>query len=159
MTSTIEAETETSCYCCGETFAESELVRLLCHSEVAICSGCLDWLAAQRQGLARAVPVLPADDLPASREFWGTAGFEIEAFSDDFAIAMRDGVEFHLVQPHPPGRDRGAAYLHVREVDRIHAAWRAAGITVTELRDEPWGMREFSVVDPGRNRVRVGKAI
>jgi len=159
MTTTIGSDKVTDCYCCGETFAESELVRLACHSEVAVCADCVDWLVGQRQGLARAVPVLPSGDLVASTEFWRAAGFEVEPFGDDFAIATRDGVEFHLVQPHPPARDRGAAYLHVRDVDRIHAAWKAAGLPVTEARDEPWEMREFHVVDPGGNRIRVGQNI
>jgi catechol 2,3-dioxygenase-like lactoylglutathione lyase family enzyme len=157
MTGTIESDSQTDCFCCGNAFVEEELVRLQCHSEVAVCLGCVDWLAAQRQGLARAVPVLATGNVDASRKFWRAAGFDVEAYSDDFAIAARDGVEFHLVEPHPSGRDRGEAYLHVRDVDGVHAAWSAAGLPVTEVRDEPWGMREFNVVDPGGNRIRVGQ--
>lgn len=56
-------------------------------------------------------------------------------------------------------RDRGEAYLHVNDVDRVHEAWAAAGLPVSPVRDEPWGMREFNVVDPGGNRVRVGRSI
>ena len=157
MTTTTKAAPQTDCYCCGNSFAENELARLQCHSEVAICSDCVDWLVAQRQGLARAVPVLPARDLAASMAFWRAAGFDVETFSADFASATRDGIELHLVRPNPSGRDRGAAYVHVRDVDRVHAAWAAAGLPVTEVRDEPWGMREFNVVDPGGNRIRVGQ--
>ena len=36
---------------------------------------------------------------------------------------------------------------------------RAPGLPVTELREEPWGMREFNVVDAGGNRIRVGRAV
>lgn len=157
MTTTTEADTQTDCYCCGNAFAEEELVRLPCHAEVAVCTGCVDWLVAQRRGLVRAVPVLPTGDVDASTTFWRAAGFDVENYSDDFAIAIRDGVEFHLVQPHPSGRDRGEAYLHVRDVDGVHAAWSGAGLPVTEVRDEPWGMREFNLVDAGGNRIRVGQ--
>jgi catechol 2,3-dioxygenase-like lactoylglutathione lyase family enzyme len=147
------------CYCCGSEFAEADLAHLQCHSEVAVCSGCVEWLVHQREGLARAVPVLPTDDVAASTKFWEAAGFDTEAYSDDFVIAHRDGIELHLVAPEPSGRDRGAAYFHVRDVDEVHQAWKAAGLPVTELRDEPWGMREFNVVDAGGNRIRVGRAI
>lgn len=151
--------TQTECYCCANAFAEAELVRLQSHPEVALCSGCVEWLVQQRQGLARAVPVLATDDVPASTKFWEKAGFYTEPYSDDFVIAHRDGIELHLVGPEPSGRDRGAAYFHVRDVDGVHQAWKAAGLPVSELRDKPWGMREFNVVDAGGNRIRIGRAV
>lgn len=132
---------------------------MLCHPEVAVCAGCAEWLATWSRTLVRAVPVLGAEDLAASIGFWEAAGFEVERFGDDFALAQRDGVELHLVQVGPEGRDRGEAYLHARDVDAVHAAWSAAGLQVSALRDEPWGMREFNVVDPGGNRLRVGRSI
>ncbi|MEA2704569.1 MAG: hypothetical protein QOD63_2514, partial [Actinomycetota bacterium] len=60
-------------------------------------------------------------------------------------------------EPAPPARDRGEAYLHVRGVDTLHQEWRAAGLPVSDVRDEPWEMREFNLVDPGGNRLRVGE--
>jgi hypothetical protein len=71
--------------------------------------------------------------------------------------AYHDRVEFHLVEVPGTRRARGEAYLHVRGVDELHKAWAAAGLSVSEVRDEPWEMREFNVVDPGGNLVRVGQ--
>lgn len=147
---------EADCSCCGHTVAVDRLARLLCHPEVAICAGCADWLATWSRTIVRAVPVLRTPDLAASIVFWDAAGFEVERFGDDFAIAERDDVELHLVGLRPEGRDRGEAYLHARDADAVHAEWHAAGLPVSELRDQPWGMREFDVVDPGGNRLRVG---
>jgi uncharacterized glyoxalase superfamily protein PhnB len=65
----------------------------------------------------------------------------------------------HLVLDRAEGRDRGGAYIHARDVDVVHAAWTEAGLPVSEVRDEPWGMREFNVVDPGGNRVRIGRNV
>jgi len=42
-------------------------------------------------------------------------------------------------------------------VDEVHDAWRGAGLSVSDVRDEPWDMREFNDVDPGGNRVRIGQ--
>ena len=159
MTTTADAAGgQGTCSCCGSTFPEAELARLRCHPDIAVCAGCASWLVARTGTVARAVPVLATADLGASIVFWEAAGFESERYGADFAVLERDGVELHLVEPQPGGRDRGAAYLLVRDVDDVHRAWAAAGLAVTELRDEPWGMREFTLVDPGGNRIRVGRS-
>jgi catechol 2,3-dioxygenase-like lactoylglutathione lyase family enzyme len=147
-----------TCFCCEREHPEEALDRLRSRTEVAVCGGCLEWLLCQRtKDVVRAVPVLPVDDMADSVAFWTAAGFGVEVYDAGFAAAEHDGVELHLVDP-ASGRVRGEAYLHVRDVDAVHGSWRAAGLPVSELRDEPWGMREFHVVDPGRNRVRVGRS-
>jgi len=149
-----------SCFCCDRDYAEEELDRLRSRAEIAVCGGCLEWLLERRtQDMVRAVPVLPVDDMADSVAFWTAAGFDVERYSADFAVAEHDGVELHLVDSEPSDRDRGRAYLHVRDVDEVHAAWSAAGLGPSPVRDEPWGMREFHVVDPGLNHVRVGRSI
>jgi hypothetical protein len=132
---------------------------MLCHPEVAICAACADWLATWSRSLVRAVPVLRTEDLAASVAFWEAAGFDVQRLGDDFALAERDGVELHLVQLQPAGRDRGEAYLHTQDVDGLHSSWSAAGLAVSELRNEPWNMREFNLVDPGGNRLRIGQSL
>ena len=158
MSDVTATPTQSECSCCGGDYAEGDLVRLTARPEVAICAGCVDSLAARRPGLVRATPVLATDDLAASAAFWRTAGFDVSVYGPDFATAHRDRIELHLVVP-PPGRDRGAAYLHARGVDRLHDEWTAAGLPVTEVRDEPWDMREFHLVDPAGNRLRVGQNV
>lgn len=53
--------------------------------------------------------------------------------------------------PAPPsdGAPLYAAYVHVEDPDALHDRARAAGARVTmELTDQPYGSREFAVVDP-----------
>ncbi len=126
---------------------------------MVVCAGCADWLATRAKSLVRAVPVLHTGDLEASMRFWEAAGFEVHRYGEDFASGHREGLEVHLVLDRPEGRDRGAAYIHARDVNAVHATWTAAGLPVSQLRDEPWGMREFAVVDPGGNRVRIGRNV
>jgi hypothetical protein len=145
------------CACCGRDVDEDELVRLAHRPEIAICRGCVESLPSRRDGLLRAVPVLATSDLAASVAFWKTAGFDVSQYGDDFASAHREGIELHLVAPPGQGRDRGAAYLHVRGVDPLRQTWAAAGLPASEVRDQPWGMREFEIVDPGGNVVRIGQ--
>jgi catechol 2,3-dioxygenase-like lactoylglutathione lyase family enzyme len=156
---TTESTTEEACYCCGQSAPVSQLARMLCHPEVTVCAGCAEWLATWSKSLVRAVPVLHTDDLDASIRFWEGAGFKVHRFDDDFASGEREGLEVHLVLDRPDGRDRGGAYIHARNPDAVHAAWTEAGLPVSDVRDEPWGMREFNVVDPGGNRVRIGRNI
>jgi hypothetical protein len=45
------------CWCCGSTFAESDLIRLGQHPEVGICLGCARYLYRRRtERLDRATP-------------------------------------------------------------------------------------------------------
>lgn len=159
MTTPAEEADVEDCCCCGQRLSVDELARMLCHPEVVVCHGCASWLATWSQNLMRAVPVLPTHDLAASVRFWEQAGFGVQRFGDGLAIAERDGVELHLVVPEPGGGERAAAYVHARDVGAVHAGWEAAGLAVSALRDEPWDMREFNIVDPGGNRVRLGQGI
>jgi hypothetical protein len=79
--------------------------------------------------------------------------------SDDFAIAQNFGIELHIVLATAEVRAGGGCYLQLEGVDEVNDAWRGAGLSVSDVRDEPWDMREFNVVDPGGNRVRIGQNI
>ncbi|MGH9164938.1 MAG: hypothetical protein ACRDZW_05420, partial [Acidimicrobiales bacterium] len=93
-TPTVTTEVQ-DCYCCGRAVPVETLARMLCHPDVAICAGCADWLASWSRTLVRAVPVLATEDLAASEIFWEAAGFDVERYGADFAVAERDGVELH----------------------------------------------------------------
>lgn len=38
-----------------------------------------------------------------------------------------------------------------------HARMATAGLPVTGIEDQLWGMREFALTDPSGNRVRIGR--
>jgi hypothetical protein len=151
-----QASTKVECACCGGSFEPSEVVGLHGRPDTVLCGPCIGWLADRR---SRVMPVLATDDVPASTAFWSSAGFELEHFAQDFVIAQRFGLELHLVRANRYERPGGGCYLHLASVDEVHAEWKAAGLPVSEVRDEPHGMREFSVTDPGRNHIRVGQNI
>lgn len=107
---TSDESAATVCWCCGEERGEPELARLECHSEVALCDTCLDWLGdkqALRRGnrLRRAVPILATADVARALEHYAALGFETEAWQGGgYGFASRDGVELHLgeVEGHDP---------------------------------------------------------
>jgi uncharacterized glyoxalase superfamily protein PhnB len=57
-----------------------------------------------------------------------------------------------------PAANRAGCYLVVPDVEEWHATLDAAGLPVTALADQPWGMREFTLTDPSGNHVRIGRS-
>jgi uncharacterized glyoxalase superfamily protein PhnB len=108
-----------------------------------------------------ATPVLPVADMEPAIAFYRLLGFEVTLYDAGYAWVSHAGHELlHLLSV--PGLDVDAnaasCYLHVADGDALHEAWAAAGMAVGPLEDTPWGMREFAMLDPSLNRVRVGHA-
>lgn len=47
-----DSEAGHACWCCGRTFAETELTRLGSHPEVGVCAGCARWLNRRARAAA-----------------------------------------------------------------------------------------------------------
>ena len=108
-----------------------------------------------------AIPILPVRELAEASALWTSAGLTVEVYDAGYAFVLADGCEIvHLaVQPSlDPAANPSACYIHVADVRDWHDRLADAGLPVTEVRDEPWGMTEFSVRDPSGNLVRVGRA-
>ena len=115
-----------------------------------------------------AIPTLPSRSLPVTAAFYARLGFEAELFGDDahYGILTRGDLELHFFA-HPglvPATSHAGCYLRVRDVDRLHADFLGAGLPprgiprMDALADKPWGMREFAIVDPDGNLLRIGQA-
>ena len=108
-----------------------------------------------------AIPILPVRDLEEAGSFWSRAGLEVQVYDEGYAFVLESDEELVHLAVHPSvdaGTNLSACYVHVADV----AGWRDrladAGLPVSPVRDEPWGMTEFSVRDPSGNLVRVGCA-
>ena len=115
----------------------------------------------------RSEPILPSRDLDETRAFYRTLGFRAWFNGgkwDGYEICSRGHLVLHFFLERgldPTGNDPGC-YLRVTDADSCHDSWRTmnlAGEGVPRMsapRDEPWGMREFTIVDPSGNLLRVG---
>jgi catechol 2,3-dioxygenase-like lactoylglutathione lyase family enzyme len=115
------------------------------------------------------IPILPSRDLVKTRAFYERLGFRTTGWWPQefggYAILVREGVELHFcpVSGFEPGDNYAACYWRVRDVAAVHAQCRALvavseGIPrITGLEDQPWGMREFALVDPDGNLLRIGE--
>ncbi|WNB84912.1 hypothetical protein [Cellulomonas sp. ATA003] len=85
-------------------------------------------------------------------------------------ILRRGGLVLHVVASPDvdPLTTAGMCFASVDDADAVHAAWRdvvppgtdpATGSRLTEPADTAYGMREFALMDPSGNLVRVGSPL
>jgi catechol 2,3-dioxygenase-like lactoylglutathione lyase family enzyme len=107
-----------------------------------------------RHMMSRIMPELPCDDVPASvKHYRDVLGFIVNYEQNDLGVMDRDEVRLLLVSRTPELRV-GAASFYVRDVDALYAELVGGGADVQgEPVSQPWGLREFRVLDPDRNRL------
>ena len=124
--------------------------------------------------LVLAIPALPVRQVAQSIGFYrDQLGFAVIHHDTGFAIVRRDAVEIHLWEAGDEGwRDRAGASpvvsgaesfiagtascrIQVVGVDALHAELHPRGILHpnAQLADQPWGTREFGVLDTDGNLI------
>ena len=109
------------------------------------------------------IPILASRDIGETVTFYERLGFEVrglyEAFGPAYLIVRRDDVELHFVhspETHPH-ESHGGCYLRLADAQAVYDEWRAQGVPDLHApKDTPWGMREFFIVDPSGNLLRIG---
>lgn len=112
--------------------------------------------------LNRATPIFSVQDLPQALEWYQQIlGFEIAwtwGNPTTRASVCRDEVEVNLAAVDNGGKS--AAYFEVTGVTAYHdQIVRAGGRIAASIGDRPYGMRDFSVLDPAGNELSFGEAI
>ena len=113
---------------------------------------------------ALAIPLLPTRDLPEATAFYAALGFACpfrQDAPDGYAILRHaDGRELHLFlhATVDPSTNYAGCYWRVADVDAVYRAVVASGLAAPSAPSaRGWGMREFHLVDPSGNLVRVGQ--
>jgi catechol 2,3-dioxygenase-like lactoylglutathione lyase family enzyme len=121
-------------------------------------------MTAQARFLA-AVPALPVSDQTRAVGFLERALGLVELHDEGgrgLGILRRDAVELHvwLADGSAPGAERHLAgsascRLEVTGVEQLHEHCQLLGVVHPNapLRDQPWGTREFAVLDPDNNLI------
>lgn len=117
----------------------------------------------------QAIPILPSRSLNALVDFYKSLGFEggTHEFDSDYAILHRGAVELHFFAHNElvPSESSAGCYIRVLDVDSIYRSFLTQqlprkGIPRMDLlEDKPWGLREFAIVDPDGNLLRIGQVI
>jgi catechol 2,3-dioxygenase-like lactoylglutathione lyase family enzyme len=101
--------------------------------------------------------------------FYRRLGFEGEAheFNGEYAILRRGAVELHFFTHNElePTESSAGCYIRVLDVESIYQTVSSSQLPrsgiprMGVLGDKPWGLREFAVVDPDGNLLRIGQVI
>ena len=114
--------------------------------------------------MTQVIPILRVTDARASAAFYAHFGFAVE-WEHQFepglplfvCVGAEDGARVFLSEHAGDARPDTLLYMYVENVDALHERLRDAGVEVASPpQDQPWGVRELALVDPDRNRLRVG---
>ena len=124
----------------------------------------------------RTIPILPTLSIDDTLAFYEALGFEVtyrQERPNTFAVVVRGGIElqFFVLKGLDPANTYSTCYVLVSDVDALYEAF-ASGLQsalgrvplrgiprLGALRDMTYGVRQFVVVDPGGNRIRIGQPI
>ena len=116
-----------------------------------------------------AIPILPSRSIPATVGFYARLGFEGGAhdFDSGYGILQRGSVELHFFTHKElvPSESYAGCFIRVSDVDSFYQACLQSELPCTgiprmdRLEDKPWGLREFAIVDPDGNLLRIGQVL
>ncbi len=114
--------------------------------------------------LKMAIPVLASLNIKKTVSFYQQKlGFNKLGWNDEnYAVMGRDHVEIHFWKCnnkiHP---ENTSCYIQVHNVEELHQEMQDAGVVHPNgpLKDQPWGMREFAILDEDGNMIKFGQFI
>jgi hypothetical protein len=116
-----------------------------------------------------AIPILPSRSVNDTLAFFRRLGFDGKIWGEPYSygILRRGTVELHFFTQEDlrPAESASGCYIRVSDVETIYQAFALAGLPregiprQDSLEDKPWGMREFAIVDPDGNLLRIGQPL
>lgn len=112
----------------------------------------------------RTIPILASLNLDKTQSFYQEKlKFETLArFGGDYLIMKRGECVLHFWPCDDPyiAQSTGC-YVHMQGVDELYAEYQAAGVVHpnSSLKNEPYGLREFAILDGDGNLIRFGEPI
>ena len=116
-----------------------------------------------------AIPILPSRSVNGTLAFFRQLGFDgkICGAGDTYAILTRGTVELHFFTHRElrPAESCAGCYIRVLDAESIYRAFASAKLPrrgiprMDPLEDKSWGMREFALVDPDGNLLRIGQTL
>ena len=100
-----------------------------------------------------------ADVARAERWYRELLGLEPGFVRESFAAVGNPGAQIYLCRSDLPAAPppRATCCVTVDDADVFHALYRERGARIVEpIATQPWGVREFTLVDPDGHRFRIG---
>ena len=115
------------------------------------------------------MPTLPSRDLTATLGFYERLGFENAGAAPDewdYLILRRSGIQLHFYRDPKvdPLTTAHGCYVYTESADALYDEWQSVGVPTDPMAgsrleapvDTDYGMREFALIDPSGNLIRVG---
>jgi catechol 2,3-dioxygenase-like lactoylglutathione lyase family enzyme len=109
-------------------------------------------------------PILPAADISRTVSFYREKlAFSVTYQDQSYAIVQRDAVAIHFWKAEnvvPEMTDSGC-YVYVRGIEELYESLSGQEVIHPngKLEKKPWGLKEFSVLDPNGNLIRLGEPV
>ena len=105
--------------------------------------------------LEQALPHLPVDDVAAAITYYrDVLGFSINYAQDDLGVMYRDNLTFLLIERTEAHTGIGSFTAYIKNADSLYDEFVSKGADIEAPPvSRPWGLRDFTVIDPCRNRV------
>ena len=109
--------------------------------------------------LEKIMPEFPLSDVRAGVDYYrDTLGFSVNYEQPDLAVMDRDDVRLLLVARTERHAGIGSAYVYVHDADALHHELRSRGARLQgDPVSQPWGLREFRVLDVEGNQITFGQ--
>ncbi|AHY48126.1 Glyoxalase-like domain (plasmid) [Rubrobacter radiotolerans] len=122
------------------------------------------------------IPILPCRSIDETLDFYRALGFEVtyrQKRPNTYAVVERGGIQlqFFVLRALDPSSSYSTCYVLTQDVDGLYRAFTdglkqslgrlpSRGVPrIGALKDTSYGVRQFVVVDPGGNYIRVGQPL
>lgn len=115
--------------------------------------------------ISQIIPKIPFIDKAATLAYYKNLGFEFPADYDQYLIATYNNSELHFFEflDLVPTNSDFMLYLKIsNNIDKFHQQIQDKDIAIHpngSLETKPWGMREFSLIDPNGTLLTFGEKI
>jgi uncharacterized glyoxalase superfamily protein PhnB len=109
----------------------------------------------------QATPQLSVSDVRATQEYYrDVLGFTISwLWQNDYGAVSNGEAQLYLTKDESPIPST-CCCADVEDVDAVYEEYKSKGAKiVSDLETKPWGMREFTIVDPNGHLFRVGQGV
>ncbi|UOE42103.1 VOC family protein [Chryseobacterium suipulveris] len=114
--------------------------------------------------LTKIHPKLPMRNLSNTKDFYFKIGFENCGVVDyeEYLMLKKDDIEIHffLFENLNPNENYGMVYIRTGDIDGLYKNFTESKIEIHrngKLEMKPWGIREFSILDPDYNLLTFGE--
>ncbi|MCB0697509.1 MAG: VOC family protein [Chitinophagaceae bacterium] len=111
-------------------------------------------------------PKLPMRDKNKSRDYYiNQLGFSQSGGDyDGYLMVHKDDIEIHLFEFKDlnPEENYGQVYIRANDIDGLYQSMLDNKVAIHPngpLETKPWGMREFSLLDPDNNLLTFGQSV